>query len=59
MAAINVWGRAAVLLEQLSILYHYNALSKGLIDTRDVLYFVSVIAVMLLFTKLILGSRKW
>lgn len=59
LAAINVWGSSAVLLEQLGILYHYNALSKGLVDTRDVLYFISVIAVMLLCTKLILGSRKW
>ncbi|MEM9858551.1 MAG: gliding motility-associated ABC transporter permease subunit GldF [Bacteroidota bacterium] len=59
LAAINDWGSGALLFEQLGILYHYNALSKGLIDTRDVLYFVSVILLMLLFTKLILGSRKW
>ncbi|MEO1099196.1 MAG: gliding motility-associated ABC transporter permease subunit GldF [Bacteroidota bacterium] len=59
LAAINVWGPGAVLLEQLGILYHYNALSKGLIDTRDLLYFVSVIMAILLFTKMILGSRRW
>ncbi|MDQ3290833.1 MAG: gliding motility-associated ABC transporter permease subunit GldF, partial [Bacteroidota bacterium] len=38
---------------------HYNTLSKGLIDSRDVLYFVSVAALFLLATKLIMESRKW
>ncbi|MEM8569015.1 MAG: gliding motility-associated ABC transporter permease subunit GldF [Bacteroidota bacterium] len=59
LASINDWGSGALLFEQFGILYHYNALSKGLIDTRDILYFASVITLMLLFTKLILGSRKW
>ncbi len=59
LSAINVWGAWSTRLEQLGILYHYQALSKGLIDTRDVIYFASVITVMLLITKLILGSRKW
>ncbi|MEM6522819.1 MAG: gliding motility-associated ABC transporter permease subunit GldF [Bacteroidota bacterium] len=59
LAAINDWGSGTLLFEQFGILYHYNALSKGLIDTRDILYFASIITLMLLFTKLILGSRKW
>lgn len=59
LAAINVWGSSSLFLEQLGILYHYRAMSKGLIDTRNLIYFLSMIAFMLLFTKLILGSRKW
>ncbi len=59
LASIDVWGNWSPFLEQLGILYHYNALSKGLIDTRDVVYFASMIGLMLMFTKLILGSRKW
>ncbi|MGK7391602.1 MAG: gliding motility-associated ABC transporter permease subunit GldF [Candidatus Cyclobacteriaceae bacterium M2_1C_046] len=49
----------ALFWQQLGILYHYDALSKGLIDSRDVVYFLSVIVVMLLFTRMILGSRNW
>lgn len=45
--------------QKLGVLYHYDALSKGLIDSRDVIYFISVIVMMLLITKIILGSRKW
>ncbi|SDK97937.1 ABC-2 type transport system permease protein [Catalinimonas alkaloidigena] len=59
LASINVWGQAARLIDQLGIAYHYATISKGLIDSRDVLYFVSVIAVMLSSTHLVLGSRKW
>lgn len=59
LAAINVWGAASLFLEQMGIIYHYRAMSKGLIDTRNVIYFFSIIGTMLLFTNLILGSRKW
>lgn len=59
IASIPVWGSFDYLISQLGISYHYNAISKGLIDSRDVLYFVSVIAVMVLATRLILRSRKW
>lgn len=59
LAAINVWGNFSYFIEQFSILYHYNSLSKGLIDSRDVIYFFSVIAIMLLFTNLIINFRKW
>ncbi|ELR69651.1 gliding motility protein GldF [Fulvivirga imtechensis AK7] len=59
IASINDWGVFSAFLEQLGIIYHYNSLSKGLIDTRDVIYFLSVIILMLLLTKLILSSRKW
>lgn len=59
LASIDVWGRSSTILEQLGILYHYNAMSKGLLDTRDIIYFMSVIAIMLLLTRIILGSRRW
>lgn len=59
IAGINVWGQFSYIMEQFSIIYHYGSLSKGLIDLRDIIYFLSVIAVMLLLTNLILNARKW
>ena len=59
IASIPVWGKYGYLINQLGISYHYAAISKGLIDSRDVLYFLSVIAIMLLGTTLVLKSRKW
>ena len=46
-------------LEKLGIVYHYNAMGRGLLDSRDILYFLSVIILMISLTKLILSSRKW
>jgi ABC-2 type transport system permease protein len=43
----------------LGIQQHYASMSRGVIDTRDLIYFVSLIGVFLLFTKTKLESRKW
>lgn len=59
LATINVWGKASKIINELGLAYHYDALSRGLIDSRNILYFLSVIAVMLLSTRLVLGSRRW
>jgi len=59
IATLNVWSVNALFIKQLGILYHYDALSKGLIDSRDVIYFVSVGACMLLISKTVLSSRSW
>ena len=55
----NIWASNALLIKQLGILYHYDSMRKGLLDTRDIVYFLSVIFLMLSLTKLILGSRQW
>ena len=53
-------GSSSVLLiRQLGIIYHYEAMSKGLVDSRDLVYFGSVMAILLLLTKITLGSRQW
>ncbi len=43
----------------LGINEHYKSMSRGVIDSRDMVYFISVIAFFLLITKTILHSRKW
>lgn len=59
LATIDVWGAGAILLQEMSILYHYESLSRGLIDFNDLVYFVSIVAVMISFTRLKLDSKKW
>lgn len=49
----------AVLISTLGLDYHYYALGKGLIDSRNVLYFISVICIFLMSTRLVMGSRQW
>jgi ABC-2 type transport system permease protein len=59
VASINLWATNALLIKQLGIQYHYESMSKGLIDSRDHINFVSVIFIMLLITKNVTGSRSW
>lgn len=59
LANIDIWGSVNYYLKEASILTHYNSLSKGLIDFADLVYFLSVIGVVILLTKLVIESRKW
>ena len=54
-----VSGSAGLLIQSLGLSAHYSSLSRGVVDTRDVIYFISVTAIFLLFTRLSLESRKW
>jgi ABC-2 type transport system permease protein len=59
LAMLNVWSANALLIKQVGLLYHYDSLGKGLIDSRDLVYFISVIALILLVTRINLGTRTW
>jgi ABC-2 type transport system permease protein len=47
------------ILINLGINAHYQSISRGVLDTRDLIYFLSFIAIFLVITKTILGGRKW
>jgi ABC-2 type transport system permease protein len=59
IASFELLGPADNFIMNLGIQAHYNSLSRGLIDSRDVVYFVALIVVFLLFTKTVLNARKW
>nr|WP_322626301.1 gliding motility-associated ABC transporter permease subunit GldF [uncultured Flavobacterium sp.] len=46
-------------VSKLGMDYHFKSMSRGVIDTRDVLYFVSVAVLFLSFTIYKLKSLKW
>lgn len=46
-------------LQGLGINQHYQSISRGVLDTRDLVYFLSFIALFLIITKTIVGGRKW
>ena len=43
----------------LGINEHYRSMSRGVVDIRDVVYFISVVAIFNEATRLVLLSRKW
>jgi len=59
ISALPFWSANALVVKQWGALFHYESLSRGLIDTRDLIYFFSLVLLMLSITKLILGSRQW
>ena len=58
--AFRAWAPAALVdaIAALSFLTHFEALSKGVIDLRDVVYFALTIAFFLIATSIVLEARK-
>jgi ABC-2 type transport system permease protein len=54
----GVAGRIETTLQKLGMAYHYDSISRGLVDSRDVLYFISVTLVFLLLARLQMENRK-
>lgn len=53
---LNVIGKS---LEWFGLEFHYDSISRGLVDTRDIVYFLGFILVFLGLTKIVFESRKW
>ena len=54
--ALELIGKS---LEWFSLDFHYQSISRGVLDTRDIIYFLGFIATFLGGTKLVFESRKW
>ncbi|MDH5603166.1 MAG: ABC transporter permease [Cyclobacteriaceae bacterium] len=52
-------GFMADLLNFLSVQTHFNSLMRGVIDSRDILYFASLIITGLMMSRVILSKRNW
>ena len=50
-------GQWTLYVKELSLSYHYEAMSRGLIDTRNLSYLISTSVFMLILTQLKLGAR--
>ncbi len=59
LASLEIFKKSDSFLLSLSINTHYVSMSRGVIDTRDMLYFISLIAIFLVGTRTVLESRKW
>jgi len=57
--SLSLFGNADLFIKNLGIAAHYSSISRGVVDTRDLIYFLSVIALFIALTKLKLASRKW
>lgn len=59
ISALDLFGKMDDFIISLGINDHYTSMSRGVIDTRDVVYYLSIIGIFILLTKTTLESRKW
>ena len=59
ISSFELLGSLDSIILKLGINEHYISMSRGVIDTRDLIYFLSISSLFLLFTKTVLESRKW
>tara|TARA_B100001741_G_C16360311_1_gene508322 strand:- start:225 stop:737 length:513 start_codon:yes stop_codon:yes gene_type:complete len=52
-------GPIATLIEHLSLLSHFESFSRGVMDTKDIAYFIVMTATFLFLTIRSLESRRW
>lgn len=58
ISALEFWKGFSGAVENLGINAHYKSMSRGVIDSRDVIYFVSISLLFIMSTKLILERKK-
>ncbi len=58
IADFALLGSLDLFFQQLSIAGHYDSMSRGVIDTRDVVYFICLSGIFILFTRASLKSQR-
>ncbi|HOF17151.1 MAG TPA: gliding motility-associated ABC transporter permease subunit GldF [Bacteroidales bacterium] len=57
--SFDVFQSFGYMVKTLGISHHYESISRGVIDTRDIIYFLSSIVLFLYLAALRLKSRNW
>lgn len=58
LAGMKVLNTVNAVLIKVGIMAHYRSISRGVIDTRDAFYFVSVVGIFLLLTHALLQRKR-
>lgn len=57
VANLPIWENKSSMVESLGIRFHYNSLSRGVIDLTDIAYFIGLGYLLLLFAALVMKRR--
>ncbi len=57
--SFDALGNFGYFVKTIGIDHHYTSISKGVIDSRDIIYFLSFIFIFMFGTRVSLISRKW
>ncbi|UMB60690.1 gliding motility-associated ABC transporter permease subunit GldF [Lutibacter sp. A80] len=58
LASYQLFGNSDYLIEKIGMNSHYTSIGKGVLDTQDLLYFISVTAFFLYLTKLRIHNEE-
>jgi ABC-2 type transport system permease protein len=58
-SSVDLFGNFDLFISNLGMYSHYSSMGRGVIDSRDVIYFLTIIVLFILMTKIKLESRKW
>jgi ABC-2 type transport system permease protein len=59
LGELTLFADLDYVISWLGMYFHYQSISRGVLDTRDAFYFLSIIVFFILLTKTVFGSRKW
>lgn len=59
ISSMELFGDVQEFILNLGINEHYSSMSRGVIDSRDIVYFILADGLFIMFTRIVLQSRKW
>ena len=59
MASMSFFRPVSEFIVFMGIDEHYQSISRGVVDSRDLIYFAGIIVFFLALTRIVLESRKW
>ncbi len=58
LSQTNIFGNFSYIMESFGISFHYKSISRGVLDTRDIIYFLSLIFLFLKLTEINLSATR-
>jgi ABC-2 type transport system permease protein len=57
--SFDLFGKVDLFIKSLGMNDHFKSMSRGVLDTRDMIYFLGVITLFILLSKFSVERRKW
>ena len=59
LATYSQFGGLDIVIRNIGVMEHFMSIQKGVLVSTDIIYFISIVTIFILATKLSLQSRKW
>lgn len=59
LGSFQLMGEFDYVIKKIGMFDHYESIKKGVVDSRDLIYFISLIVIFISCTKFVIQSRKW